>query len=155
MPHLASGVTWEYQGKTVMATPNLQRGTITVISLADWKVIREIPTPGAGFFLRTHEKTPYAWTDTFLGASKDQMVIIDKRTLEVVKLLQPVPGKTSAHTEFTRDGKYALVSVWDMDGELIVYDAETLAVVKRLPMRKPSGKYNVFNKISLDAGTSH
>ena len=59
------------------------------------------------------------------------------------------------HSEFTRDGRYALLSVWDNDGALIVYDADTLEEVKRLPMKKPSGKYNVYNKLNLSAGTSH
>nr|WP_286209175.1 cytochrome D1 domain-containing protein [Azospirillum sp. A1-3] len=45
--------------------------------------------------------------------------------------------------------------MWEMDGALIVYDAITLTEVKRIPMSKPSGKYNVHNKISLSAGTSH
>ena len=52
-------------------------------------------------------------------------------------------------------GRYALVSVWEMDGAVVVYDAATLEEVKRLPMVKPSGKYNVWNKISRDEGTSH
>jgi hypothetical protein len=42
-----------------------------------------------------------------------------------------------------------------MEGELIVYDAETLEIVKRMPMKKPSGKYNVYNKINYEKGTSH
>lgn len=54
-----------------------------------------------------------------------------------------------------KGGKYVLLSVWDVDGELIVYDAQTLEIVKRMPMKKPSGKYNVFNKISDEKGTSH
>jgi hypothetical protein len=57
--------------------------------------------------------------------------------------------------EFTRNGKYALVSIWEMDGELFIYDTETLKVVKRIPMKKPSGKYNVYNKITRSSGTSH
>lgn len=65
------------------------------------------------------------------------------------------PGKTSAHVEFTRDGRYARVSVWEIDGALVIYDAASLQEVKRIPMRKPSGKYNVFNKINRSAGTSH
>jgi len=81
--------------------------------------------------------------------------VIDKESLEIVKTLRPAPGKTSAHVEFTRDGKYALLSIWDMDGALIVYDASTLEEVKRIPMRKPVGKYNVYNKITRSAGTSH
>ena len=38
---------------------------------------------------------------------------------------------------------------------MIVYDARTLKEVKRLPMAKPSGKYNVHNKITFSEGTSH
>ena len=38
---------------------------------------------------------------------------------------------------------------------MIVYDAQTLEEVKRLPMRKPVGKYNVWNKITREEGTSH
>ena len=57
--------------------------------------------------------------------------------------------------EFTRDGRYALASLWEDDGALIVYDAATLREVKRLPMRKPVGKYNIGNKLAREEGTSH
>jgi hypothetical protein len=40
-------------------------------------------------------------------------------------------------------------------GALIVYDAATLKEVKRLPMSKPVGQYNVWNKINRSEGTSH
>jgi DNA-binding beta-propeller fold protein YncE len=105
--------------------------------------------------MRSHENTPYAWVDVFFGKDKDAIHVIDKRTLEIVKTLRPAPGQTAAHVEFTRDGRYALVSIWEMDGALVVYDAATLEEIKRIPMRKPSGKYNVYNKITLSAGTSH
>ena len=155
MPHLGSGITWEYQGGTVLATPNLKKGNVSVIDMESWKVIKQIETLGPGFFMRSHENTPYAWVDVFFGPNKDAMHVIDKRTLEIVKTLRPVPGKTAAHIEFTRDGKYALLSIWDPDGAVIVYDAATLEEVKRIPMNKPSGKYNVYNKITRSAGTSH
>jgi hypothetical protein len=105
--------------------------------------------------MRSHENTPYVWADSMFSPNKEALEIIDKNRLEVVKTLRPAPGKTAAHTEFTRDGKYALVSVWEMDGALVVYDAATFREVKRLPMKKPSGKYNVYNKITRSAGTSH
>ncbi len=60
-----------------------------------------------------------------------------------------------AHTEFTKDGRTALVSIWEQDGAVIVFDAATLEEVRRLPMVKPSGKYNVWNKITFEDGTSH
>jgi len=155
LPHLGSGISWERQGTTVLATPNLREGAISVIDLKTWKVIRRIETLGPGFFLRSHEGTRYAWADNMMSPKKDTIEIIDKESLAVVKSLTPAPGKTAAHVEFTRDGRYALVSVWEMDGALVVYDARTFREVKRLPMKKPSGKYNVYNKITRSAGTSH
>ena len=155
MPHLGSGISWEYQGKPVMATPNLNAGEVSVIDMKDWQVIKTLDTQGPGFFMRSHGQTPYAWVDVFFGPNKDKVHVFDKTTLELVKTLQPEPGKTAAHVEFTRDGKYALLSIWDVDGAVIVYDASTLEEVKRLPMSKPSGKYNVYNKTHYEMGTSH
>ncbi len=155
LPHLGSGITWDYQGKSVVATPNLKKPELTVIEMGTWKVVKRIPTLGPGFFMRSHENSRYAWADVFFGPNRDAVHVIDKATLEIVKTLRPEPGKTAAHVEFTRDGRYALLSIWDMDGALVVYDAESLVEVKRLPMVKPSGKYNVHNKISGDRGTSH
>jgi len=155
MPHLGSGITFEHQGKRVMATPNLKESAITVIDTGKWTALKRIETGGPGFFMRSHDNTPYLWTDTFLGARKDELHVIDKRSLAIVKTLKPAPGKTAAHVEFTRDGSHALVSIWENDGALVVYDARTLEEVKRIPMNKPSGKYNVFNKINYASGTSH
>ncbi len=155
MPHLSSGITWQYKDTTVLATPNFRHNEVSIIDMRDWKVIRRIKTKGAGFFMRSHENSRYAWVDVFFGPDRDLMHIIDKQTLEIVKTLRPAPGKTSAHIEFTKDGSHALMSIWEMDGQIIVYDANTLQAVKHLPMSKPVGKYNVFNKINLSEGTSH
>jgi len=156
MPHLGSGITWEYQGRPVLATPNLKEPVVSVIDMTNWQTIQQIKTLGGGFFMRSHENSPYAWTDGFNSTdNRDVMHIIDKRTLEMKEILRPMPGKTAAHVEFTRDGKYVLVSIWEDDGWLLIYDAATLKEVKRLPMKKPSGKYNVYNKIMRSAGTSH
>ncbi|WP_294608382.1 cytochrome D1 domain-containing protein [uncultured Roseovarius sp.] len=155
MPHLGSGISWMRKGRRVMATPHLKEGMLSVIDTETWQVIQTIPTDGPGFFLRSHENSPYFWADVFFGPNRDVMHVIDKESLEIVKTLRPVPGATVAHVEFTRDGSHALVSVWENDGAVIVYDAATLEEVTRLPMRKPSGKYNVFNKITFSEGTSH
>ncbi|MBC8241850.1 MAG: c-type cytochrome [Alphaproteobacteria bacterium] len=155
LPHLGSGITWQWQGRPVMATPHLRGGRVSVIDMQEWKVIKSIKTKGPGFFMRSHENSPYAWVDVFFGPHRDLIHIIDKRSLEIVKTLRPAPGKTAAHVEFTRNGSHALVSIWDMEGALVVYDAKTLQEVKRIPMVKPSGKYNVYNKITFSAGTSH
>lgn len=155
MPHLGSGISWMRDGRRVMAVPHLNDGAISVIDMEDWRLVKVIKTSGPGFFLRSHAGTPYLWADVFTGPHKGEMHIIDKQSLEVVKVITPAPGKTVAHTEFTNDGSRALVSIWEDDGAVIVFDAATQTEIKRLPMRKPSGKYNVWNKISFEDGTSH
>ena len=156
MPHLGSGISWMRDGRRVMATPHLKGSKLSIIDLADWKVVRTIDMDGPGFFLRSHEGSRYAWADAMMSpTAKDTIQLVDKQTLEVAQRLKPLPGKTAAHVEFDRYGRHALVSIWENDGALIVYDAETLKEVKRLPMSKPSGKYNVWNKITFSEGTSH
>ena len=155
MPHLGSGITWEWNGTTVLATPHLKEGVISIIDMKTWKTVKTLQTEGPGFFMRSHAGSRYAWADVFFGPNKDVMHIIDKETLEIVKTLRPAPGKTVAHTEFTKDGSVALVSIWEDDGAIIAFDAETFEEIKRLPMKKPSGKYNVWNKITFSEGTSH
>ncbi len=155
LPHLGSGITWNYKDTTVLATPNLKSGEVSIIDMQTWKTIKRIRTQGPGFFMRSHADSDYAWVDVFFGPNRDKVHIINKQTLEIEQTLQPVPGKTAAHVEFDRHGKYALLSIWDMDGAVIVYDAKTLREIKRLPMVKPSGKYNVYNKTRYTEGTSH
>ena len=63
---------------------------------------------GPGFFMRSHENSRYAWTDSTMSKEfKDTMQIIDKEKLDIVAELKPEPGKTFAGVEFTRDGRPA------------------------------------------------
>ncbi len=157
MPHLGSGISWTWRGRPVMATPHLGEGRVSIIAMDTWEVVKTIPTLGPGFFMRSHENTPHAWVDVFFGPHKDKMHVIDKRTLRIVATLNPAPGRTVAHVEFDRHGRHAWVSLWEPapEGALIIYDAASLREVRRIPMNWPNGKYNVFNKITFSAGTSH
>jgi WD40 repeat protein/cytochrome c553 len=155
LPHLGSGISWMRDGRRVMATPNLKEGKVSIIDMQSWEVVKTIDLPGPGFFMRSHENTPYAWVDASLGDTRDTLYLIDKQNLEIAARLTPWPGKTANHVEFTWDGRYALVSVADMDGALVIYDTATLKEVKRIPMAKPVGKYNVYNKTRFSEGTSH
>ena len=161
MPHLGSGITWQWQDpqgrmRTVMASTNLHEGMVTVIDMGTWQKIKDIPTPGPGFFIRGHEKSPYVWVDSMMSPQyRNTLTVIDKNTLQVVGSVRADPGQTLAHIEFTKDGRYALASLMEPKGAIIVYDARTLREVKRIPMSKPIGKYNVFNKTTLSSGTSH
>lgn len=155
MPHLGSGITWLRGKDRLLATPNLKDGVLSIIDMNSWETIDRIKTNGPGFFMRSHANSPYAWVDVFFGPNKDQVHVIDKQSLKIVKTIIPDPGKTAAHVEFTKNGSHALLSVWDVEGAIVVYDAVTLKEVKRVPMNKPSGKYNVYNKTHYEEGTSH
>ncbi|ARJ67400.1 cytochrome C oxidase Cbb3 [Magnetospirillum sp. ME-1] len=155
MPHLGSGIIFRKDGKDYMATPHLKEAVISIIDMESWKTVKRIPTLGPGFFMRSHENTNYAWIDVSMGKEKDAIQIIDLNAMEIVRTLRPAPGRTTAHAEFDRSGRHVLISVMEADGELIVYDAAGFEVVTRMPMKRPVGKYNVFNKINYSSGTSH
>ena len=145
-PHFSSGVSFVNKGRNMFAIPNFRKGIVSVLDMESWKLIKEIKTLGPGFYMGNHKNAQYIWAEVLFGPNKDVIHVIDKSSLEIVKTLRPMPGKKSAHIEFTRDGKYALVSIWEKEGAIIVYDAVTLEEVKRIPMKNPSGKYNVFNQ---------
>jgi mono/diheme cytochrome c family protein len=155
LPHLGSGISFERDGRRILATPHLREGAVSFIDMGEWTVVKRLETLGPGFFMRSHEASPYLWVDVFFGPDKDALHVIDKQTLEIVTTLRPEPGKTAAHVEFTRDGRFALVSIWELHGAVVVYDGASLEEVARVPMVRPSGKYNVGNKIERSEGTSH
>jgi len=155
MPHLGAGITWERDGTRVMAMPHIDKGQVSVFDMSDWSLITHIETDGPGFFMRSHENSPYAWVDVFFGPNHDRIHVIDKQSLEIVETMIPEPGKTAAHVEFDRRGETLLLSIWDDDGYLLWLDANTLEELGRMPMKRPSGKYNVWNKTQYEEGTSH
>ena len=142
MPHLASATYWTDKGALYAAINHLKRPVVTILDLSNMKVVREINLKGSGFFVRTHQDTPFIWIDTNTAAIQ----IIDKSTLQVVKDLIPSTDKKAMHIEFTKDGRYAMVSIYEDEGSLVIYDAFKLEEVKRMPFKKPAGKYNALNK---------
>lgn len=154
---LASGISWDRRdadGGThrVMAAPNLEQALIPVIDMKTWKIIQTLPTLGPGSILRSHAQTPYVWANVSAGEARGTLHLIDKQSLAIVASLNPMPGKPISHIAFDRHGKYALVSIPENDGALIVYDAHTLKEIRRLPMNRPAGQYNVSNRLRLSEG---
>jgi DNA-binding beta-propeller fold protein YncE len=156
MPHLGSGISWLRDGRRVVASTNLKDAQVNVIDMQSWQTVATIPTLGPGFFLRSHENSPYAWVDSMMSpTARDTLQVIDKQSLKVVHEVRPEPGKTFAHVEFDHRGNYVIASLMEKDGALIFLDAKTFKEIKRLPASKPIGKYNLHNKIQRSEGTSH
>ena len=96
MPHLGSGHHLAWNGTTVLASPNLKDNAIDVIDMQNWKLLRTIPVPGPGFFMRSHENSRYAWTDSMMSPSaKNRLTLIDKATLEPVAEVMGEPARRS------------------------------------------------------------
>lgn len=145
LPHTGPGAVW----KSTTYIPALEEGLITAIDMNTWKPIASIKTGGPGLFVRSYSKNPdypYVWADTAFGDHKDEIYVIDARVNKIVKTLVPVKGKNSWHPEFTYDGKFVYV-VSQEGGEVVVYDAYTFEVVKKIKADTPSAVSNVGLRI--------
>ena len=141
MPHLFSATYWYQDGNFYFATPHLKQAAITIWKMYDWDFVKKIDIGGDGFFVKTHPATPWLWIDN----GTDQLVLVNKKDFSK-KILTPMKGKKFNHTEFSGDGKYAYLSIYEPDGALLVYDTATLKELKRYPANVPVGKYNYINK---------
>ncbi|MNJ61723.1 Cytochrome D1 heme domain protein [compost metagenome] len=138
-----------------MASTNLKLPEVAVVDPQRRELVQRIALQGPGFFLAGHENSRYLFVDSMLAAdSRHVLQAIDRETLEVARRFAAEPGDTLAHVEFTRDGRYALASLWRDDGAVIVFDTQSLEEVKRLPMKRPVGKYSVWRGIESQQGTA-
>jgi nitrite reductase (NO-forming)/hydroxylamine reductase len=139
-PHPGSGATWEVDGTVYGATVHAGEGKITVWDLANDQIVAEIPTTGPGLFIRAHPDNPYVWADTMFAEQPNRIYIVDKRTFEVVHVIEE--GIQTLHPEFTADGQYVYVSDWQ--GNVVrVYDALTFEKVAEIGgVTTPTGIFN-------------
>ena len=143
LPHLFSACFFERDGKLHSALNHIGVPKLTIVTVDDLAVQKEIALAGSGYFARTHPGTPWIWVDT----NTEQIELVDKVTLtRRVTPITPDPGKKAMHVEFTEDGSRALVSVWDPVGAVVVYDGTTADETGRMPYAMPIGKYNAHNK---------
>jgi len=143
LPHLFSASFFSRDDVLYAAFNHMGAPRLSIIDMDAFKVVAQIPLVGSGYFTRTHPGTPYLWIDS----NTEAIQLVDKRTLALVdRKLVPEAGKKAMHVEFTADGARALVSIWDQEGAVVVYDSTTLAEIQRLPYAMPVGKYNAANK---------
>jgi hypothetical protein len=146
LPHLFSACFFSRDGALHAAFNHLGSPLLSIVAMEPFRVEKEIPLRGPGFFARTHPGTPYIWVDT----NTEAIQLVEKKSLALMEReLSPEPGKRAMHVEFTADGKRAFVSVWDDEGAVVVYDSETLEEKARRPYAMPVGKYNAGNKTRL------
>ena len=141
MPHLFSATYFYKDGNFYFATPHLRSSYITIWKMYNWDFVKKIDIGGDGFFVKTHPATPYLWIDN----GSDELVLVNKDDYSIKKMV-PVKGKQYIHAEFSGDGKYTYLSIYDHDGSIEVWDTDTLKKIVSYPADIPVGKYNFINK---------
>ncbi len=141
MPHLFSATYWYRDGKFYFATPHLKSDFITIWQMYDWKLIKKLSIGGDGFFVKTHPDTDYLWVDN----GSDELVLVNKKNFSIKKMI-PKKGKQYIHAEFSGDGKYTYLSIYEHDGDILVWDTATLKELEDYPADIPVGKYNFICK---------
>jgi mono/diheme cytochrome c family protein len=141
MPHLFSATYFYKDGDFYFATPHLRSNFITIWKMYDWDFVKKIDIGGDGFFVKTHPRTPYLWIDN----GSDKLILVSKDDYST-KTLTPVKGKRYIHTEFSGDGKYTYLSIYEHDGLIEVLNTDTLEKIVSYPANIPVGKYNFICK---------
>ncbi len=167
-PHPGRGANWVHpEYGPVWATGHLGDNFISLIGVDPeghpdyaWKEVARIELPAAGnLFIKTHPNSPYLFADFPLtNDEKMQRSIcaINKETLEVEKCWEVADYGRAVHFEFNKDGTEVWVSVWGkldapegQQGEVVVYDANTLEEIARIPnLPTATGKFNVYNTMN-------
>jgi len=159
-PHPGRGANWQDpEAGWVNGTVHIGEGKMTIYG-ADpvgkpdkaWKVVRKIDLPAAGgLFIKTHAKSQWVWMDSTLSADKEgpkQLCVYSKKAMKIEKCFSPTDRGRVVHFEYNKSGDEVWVSVWDKQGEIIVYDDKTLKEKTRIKgdwLVTPTGKFNVYN----------
>jgi len=159
-PHPGRGANWQDpEFGWVYATTHIGEGKLTLIG-ADpegspehaWKVVREIEIPGTGsLFLKTHPNSQWVWMDTALSnvvEESHQACVYSIEKMEMEKCFEVADHGLVVHFEYNKAGDEVWISVWDKEGEVVIYDDETLTEKHRITgdwLITPTGKFNVFN----------
>ncbi len=159
-PHPGRGANWEDPVYGwVNATPHIGQGLLAVYGTDPennpehaWQVVRNIEIPGTGsLFLKTHPNSPWVWVDTPLSnleGGNRQVCVYSKAEGALHRCFSAGTHGAAVHFEYNQAGTEIWVSIWDREGELVIYDDATLEEIDRISgdwLVTPTGKFNVYN----------
>lgn len=159
-PHPGRGVNWldpEYgwvNATAHMGSPNLAvYGADPEGSPANaWRVVRNVQLPSSGsLFVKSHPNSPWVWVDAPVAedpTATRRICVYAKATGMLNRCWNAATRGQVVHFEYNRQGTQVWVSLWDREGEIIVYDDRTLTEVTRIHgewLVTPTGKFNVWN----------
>lgn len=160
-PHPGRGANWvDPKFGPVYATPHLGESTIALIGTDPkghpkeaWKMVKKVQVAAAGgLFIKTHPKSNNIWVDSTLDADAAMtrtLTILDKKNLDAKpKTIHVADKGRVVHMEYNKEGDEVWISVWDKNGEVVIYDDKTLKEKKRITgLETPTGKFNIWNTV--------
>lgn len=159
-PHPGRGGNWtDPKYGPVSGTVHLGEGLLSVWGSDPeghpkyaWKVVRSIELPGGAgsLFMKTHPKSKNMWMDFTLNPDEKNhrsVCVMDITKPEgKMKCFQVTDHGRVVHMEYNKAGDEVWVSVWDKEGEVVIYDDKTLKEKTRIKgLPTPTGKFNVYN----------
>ncbi len=159
-PHPGRGANWEDpEYGWVNATTHIGQGLLAVYG-ADpvnhpehaWQVVRNVQLPGTGsLFLKTHPNSQWVWMDMPMNNDPEgarKICVYSKAKGELESCWTAADRGQVVHFEYNRAGTEVWVSLWNRQGEIIIYNDETLQETRRITgdwLVTPTGKFNVYN----------
>ncbi len=118
-----------------------------------FKEVQRLTLPSGGsLFLKTHPQSNHLWVDHPLSSDVElsrTVAVFDRRDLsKPPELIKVCDHGKAVHIEYDKSGKEVWVSAWDVNGEIVIYDDETLEEKHRITgdwVITPTGKFNVYN----------
>lgn len=131
MPHLQG---WAFsEGQFVL--PAVGQYRLLWVDRETLKDTGSTEVHGQPVFIIAQPASPYVWVN-FATPRNGVMQVVDTRTHEVVKTLEP--GKAVLHMEFAPRGAEAWVSVRD-ENKIVIYDTRTFEKKAEIAAQAPSG----------------
>jgi WD40 repeat protein len=139
---------WFDQGKEYLAIPSQKEALISVLDMVTWRIVHQIQTKEISGDLRSHPSTASVWLATRpthrQGVAEPHAIrIFDKKSLAIDTKFQLNFAQQVRHVDFSRDGRYALISLLGEPSVLHIYDTTTRLEVKRIGIHPHTKIYQV------------
>lgn len=124
------GVRIDWQGAPALLLPHADSALLSVLDLRAWQVLRQLPADARIRRLVSHDKAAHIWA----VGDDARARILDKRSLTFLPAISPALENASAPLAWAQDGKFAVL-LERGGGALLVCDAATLEIARRVPLR--------------------
>jgi len=150
VPQLRCAAAWTVDGRARLALPGAALPGLTLLDTRSWQLLARVPTAGPGRFAVSHPALAHAWV-AVEADSGQQLLRIDKRSLQVQGTPVTPPGGAITQLELDAGGAVALAPLRDADAVAVV-DALTLAERAHFAAQRPLAVYQVLRRAADRGG---